>query len=311
MGAHRHPHHDHAAAAEPLSLDRDTTQAQHHVGHEQGGGVLFKALLLTLGFAIVEAVAGIWSGSLALLSDAGHMLTDSTALGLAALAAWLAGKPPTRHYTYGLVRLEILAALFNSLLMLGLIAFIVFEAISRLADPQPVIGEAVFAVALIGLLVNLAVAWMLRQGGNGLNTRAAYLHVLGDLLGSLAALIAGAVIWFTGWMPIDPILSLLVSLLILISAWRLLAESVHVLMEAVPAHISVDNVALDLDAIPGVRRVHDLHVWTLSSGQIALSAHLELDSFEDWDRILQASRARLDRQHGIRHVTLQAELGPR
>jgi cobalt-zinc-cadmium efflux system protein len=237
------------------------------------------------------------------------MVTDSTALGLAALAAWLAQKPPSSRYTYGLVRLEILAALFNSLLMLGLITVIVIEAFDRLADPQPVKGGAVMGVAFIGLLVNLAVAWLLQHGGKGINNRAALLHVLGDLLGSLAALVAGAVIWATGYMPIDPILSLLVSGLILVSAWRLLAESVNVLMEAVPDQVSLDNVALDLGDIPGVRRVHDLHIWTLSSGQIALSAHLELDSFEDWDRVLQVSRARLDNKHGIRHVTLQAELG--
>jgi cobalt-zinc-cadmium efflux system protein len=295
--------------ADRVSLDRDTTQAQHHVGHEHGGDALFKALFFTLGFALVEVIAGVWSGSLALLSDAGHMVTDSTALGLAALAAWLARKPPSNRYTYGLVRLEILAALFNSLLMLGLIVFIAIEAVERLADPQPVKGGAVMLVAFIGLLVNLAVAWLLHHGGEGINNRAALLHVLGDLLGSLAALVAGAVIWATGYMPIDPILSLLVSALILVSAWRLLAESVHVLMEAVPATVSLENVALDLGEIPGVRRVHDLHIWTLSSGQIALSAHLELDSFEDWDRVLQVSRAHLDKNHGIRHVTLQAELG--
>jgi cobalt-zinc-cadmium efflux system protein len=299
----------HQTANERVSLDRDTTQAQHHVGHEHGGDALFKALFFTLGFAVVEVVAGFWSGSLALLSDAGHMVTDSTALGLAALAAWLAQKPPSSRYTYGLVRLEILAALFNSLLMLGLITVIVIEAFDRLADPQPVKGGAVMGVAFIGLLVNLAVAWLLQHGGKGINNRAALLHVLGDLLGSLAALVAGAVIWATGYMPIDPILSLLVSGLILVSAWRLLAESGNVLMEAVPDQVSLDNVALDLGDIPGVRRVHDLHIWTLSSGQIALSAHLELDSFEDWDRVLQVSRARLDNKHGIRHVTLQAELG--
>ncbi len=295
--------------ANRVSLDRDTTQAQHHVGHEHGGDALFKALFFTLGFALVEVIAGIWSGSLALLSDAGHMVTDSTALGLAALAAWLARKPPSNRYTYGLVRLEILAALFNSLLMLGLIVFIAIEAVERLANPQPVKGGAVMLVAFIGLLVNLAVAWLLHHGGEGINNRAALLHVLGDLLGSLAALVAGAVIWATGYMPIDPILSLLVCALIMVSAWRLLAESVHVLMEAVPTQVSLENVALYLGEIPGVRRVHDLHIWTLSSGQIALSAHLELDSFEDWDRVLQVSRARLDKNHGIRHVTLQAELG--
>lgn len=291
-----------------LSVDRGTTHVEHHVGHEQGGQALFKALFFTLGFAIVEVVAGYWSGSLALLSDAGHMVTDSTALGLAALAALLARRPPSKSHTYGLVRLEILAALVNSLAMLALITFITIEAIDRLTHPQPVMGGAVMVVAFIGLLVNLAVAWLLRHGGDSINTRAALMHVMGDLLGSVAALIAGTVIWLTGYTPIDPILSLVVCALILFSAWNLLRESLHVLMEGVPAHVSLDNVAHDLAAIPGVRRVHDLHIWTLSSGQIGLTAHLELDSFDDWDRILQASRACLDQRHGIRHVTLQAEL---
>jgi cobalt-zinc-cadmium efflux system protein len=206
------------------------------------------------------------------------------------------------------VRLEVLAALLNSLLMLGLIAFIAAEALDRLSHPRPVMGGTVMVVAFLGLLVNLAVAWLLHQGGDSLNTRAAFLHVLGDLLGSLAALAAGAVIWATGYLPIDPILSLVVSVLILVSAWRLLAESLHVLMEGVPPHISLEGVALDLGGIPGVRLVHDLHIWTLSSGQIALSAHLELDSLAECERILQASRARRAHHHGIRHVTLQPEL---
>ncbi len=291
-----------------LSVDRGTTHVEHHVGHDHGGQALFKALFFTLGFAIVEVVAGYWSGSLALLSDAGHMVTDSTALGLAALAAMLARRPPSKRHTYGLVRLEILAALLNSLAMLALITFIAVEAIDRLTHPRPVIGEAVMLVAFIGLLVNLAVAWLLHHGGDSLNTRAALMHVMGDLLGSVAALIAGTVIWFTGYTPIDPILSLVVCALILFSAWNLLRESLHVLMESVPAHISLDEVAHDMAAIPGVLRVHDLHIWTLSSGQIGLTAHLELDSFDDWNRILQASRACLDQRHGIRHVTLQAEL---
>lgn len=295
--------------AQPVSLDRDTTHVQHHVGHEHGGNVLLKALIFTLAFAVVEVVAGLWSGSLALLSDAGHMVTDATALGFAALAAWFARKPPSSRHTYGLVRMEVLAALGNSLLMLGLVGYIAFEAVQRLQHPQPVMGGAVMGVAAVGLGVNLVVAWMLHhEGGDSLNTRAALLHVLGDLLGSLAALIAGAVIWRTGYTPIDPMLSLLVSALILVSAWRLLSESLHVLMEGVPPHVSLEDVAHDMGAIPGVYRVHDLHVWTLSSGQVALSAHLELGAFDDWERILRAACQRLDERHGIRHVTLQPEL---
>ena len=300
-----------------LSVDRDTSHIPHHLGHQDDGKALRQAVWFTLGFALVEAVAGVWSGSLALLSDAGHMLTDSLALSLAAAAAWLARKPPSARHTYGLVRSEILAALINSVVMLVLIGFIVFEAISRLSQPRPVQGGTVMLVAAGGLLVNLAVAWLLHRaehdhthadGHGSINTRAALLHVLGDLLGSVAALIAGAVIWFTGYTPIDPMLSLLVAGLILISAWRLLRESVHILMEAVPAHIRLDDVAHDMAAVPGVRHVHDLHVWALSSGQIALSAHLELNCFDDWSRILHATRQCLDTRHGIRHVTLQPEI---
>jgi cobalt-zinc-cadmium efflux system protein len=291
-----------------LSVDRGTTHVQHHVGHDNDGALLFKALFFTLGFAAVEALAGFWSGSLALLSDSGHMVTDSFALGLASLAAWLARKPPSKRHTYGLVRLEILAALVNSLLMLALIAYIVIEALHRLTQPQPVMGGAVMVVAGIGLVVNMVVAWVLHHGGNNLNTRAAFIHVIGDMLGSVAALVAGTVIWRTGYTPIDPILSMVVALLILVSAWRLLWESLHVLLEAVPSHINVETVAHDMADIPGVQVVHDLHIWTLSSGQIALSAHMELGSFEDWDRILRATRQRLDERHGIRHVTLQPEL---
>lgn len=288
-------------------MDTDTDHVHHHLGHHGEHHHLTGALYLTLGFAVVEAVAGWWSGSLALLSDAGHMLTDSTALGLAALAAWLAKKPPTGRHTYGLVRAEILAALVNSLLMLGLITFITVEALGRFARPVPVMGGTVTAVAAVGLLVNLGVAWQLAKGEKTLNTRAALMHVLGDILGSVAALAAGLVIQFTGWMPIDPLLSLLVSGLILVSAWRLLSESIHVLLESVPEHIDLQQVGSDLEAIDGVVSVHDLHVWTLSSGQIALSAHMDVHYLSDWPVILSSARAVMKTRHGIGHVTLQPE----
>lgn len=291
-----------------LSIDRGTDHAHHHLGHSGGHSHLTGALFFTLSFAVVEAVAGYFSGSLALLSDAGHMLTDSTALGLAALTAWLARRPPSKRHTYGLVRLEIIAALANALLMFGLVAFIAIEAVDRFAQPRMVQGGMVTVVAIVGLLVNLGVAWQLSRGEKTLNTRAAMLHVMGDLLGSVAALAAGLVIYFTGWMPIDPILSLVVSGLILVSAWRLLAEALNVLLESVPGHVDIDAVARDLAAIAGVSEVHDLHIWTLSSGKIALSAHLDMDSLEDWPRVLAESRQCLCAGHGIGHVTLQPEL---
>ena len=275
-----------------------------HAGHN---GALVVALLLTLSFAGVEALAGWWSGSLALLSDAAHMLTDSSALGLAAAAARLARRPPSLLHSYGLARAEVLAALFNSLLMLVLIGFIVHEAIGRIGAPRDIAGGTVIGVAVIGLFVNLVVAWILHRGERTLNTRAALLHVLGDALGSVAAITAGIVIVATGWTPIDPLLSLFVAALIGVSALRLLREVTHVLMEGVPPHIQLDAVGRDLASLDGVLRVHDLHVWTLSSGTLALSAHLELRDLADWPGILAAARQTMAARHGVRHVTLQPE----
>jgi len=235
------------------------------------------------------------------------MLTDSSALGLAAAAAWLARRPPSLLHSYGLARAEVLAALANSLLMLVLIGFIVDEAIGRIATPRDIAGGTVIGVGVIGLIINLIVAWILHRGEQTLNSRAALLHVLGDALGSVAAIAAGVVIVMTGWTPIDPLLSLFVAVLIGISALRLLREVMHVLMEGVPLHIRLDAVGHDLAALDGVLRVHDLHVWTLSSGTIALSAHLEIHNLHDWPDILAAARKVMDTRHGIRHVTLQPE----
>ena len=290
--------HDHAHGAE-----------EHHVhAHAGRNGTLLVALLLTLSFAGVEALAGWWSGSLALLSDAAHMLTDASALGLAATAAWLARRPPSLLHSYGLARAEVLAALFNSLLMLVLIGFIVHEAIGRIGTPRDIAGSTVIGVAVIGLVVNLVVAWILHRGEQTLNSRAALLHVLGDALGSVAAIIAGIVIVATGWTPIDPLLSLFVAALIGVSALRLLREVMHVLMEGVPLHIRLDAVGHDLATLPGVLRVHDLHVWALSSGSLALSAHIELRDLAEWPATLAAARRTMDAQHGIHHITLQPEV---
>lgn len=193
-----------------LSLERGESHAHHHVGHGSEQSKLLWAVVVTFVFALIEAGAGWWSGSLALLSDAGHMVTDSSALGLAAFAAWLAQRPPSARHTYGLVRAEVLAALFNSVLMLALIVYIVVEALQRFNDPRPVAGGVVMVVATIGLILNLLIGWILSRGEHSLNSRAALLHVMGDALGSLAAIAAGVVIYFTGWMPIDPILSIVV-----------------------------------------------------------------------------------------------------
>ena len=209
-----------------------------HEHRPAAASVLAWALAITLGFALLEAVAGWWSGSLALLSDAGHMVTDSASLGLAALAAWLGRKPPSSRHSYGFGRAEIVAALANAVFMLAVIATITVVAIQRLQAPQPVAGESVIVVAMLGLLANILVAWLLARGERTMNTRGALLHVMGDLLGSIAALLSGIVVWTTGWLPIDPLLSLAICALILISSVRLLREALRALMEGVPLHLS-------------------------------------------------------------------------
>ncbi|MET0065741.1 MAG: cation diffusion facilitator family transporter [Candidatus Thiodiazotropha sp.] len=292
MHDHHHPHHAHA-------------------GHHHSQGVhrkLLWAVALTLGFAGVETLAGWWSGSLALLGDAGHMLTDASALGLAAFAALLALRSPSSRHSYGLGRAEILAALFNALLMIALVALISAEAIRRFNNPTPVMGGAVMGVAFIGLLVNLAAAWLLSHDHHNLNVRAALLHVLGDLMGSVAALISGAIISLTGWMTIDPLLSLLIVLLILVSALRVLREALHTLMEGVPTHLNLQDIGMAMAKCEGVVSIHDLHIWTLSANTNALSAHIVVHDPLEWPGVLYRVRDMLTKRFGISHVTLQPEI---
>lgn len=279
----------------------------HHHSHPHSSRTLLWAVTITLGFAGVEAFGGWISHSLALLGDAGHMLTDSSALGLAAFASWLMHRPPSQRHSYGLVRAEIVAALINSGLMLAIVIGIIVAAIDRLSHPHSVTAGMVMGIAFIGLLVNIAVAWVLHRGDNSLNTRAALLHVMGDLLGSVAALVAGAVIWLTGWTLIDPILSLLICGLILVSSLRLLREAIHVIMEGVPAGIDLHEVGMAMARIDGVASVHDLHVWTLSSGNIALSAHVMVENIQDWQPVLNTLQHLLHDRFDIEHTTIQPE----
>lgn len=265
------------------------------------------ALLLTLCFALVEVVGGLWSGSLALMSDAGHMFLDSFALALAFFADWIGRRPPSQRHTYGLVRAEVIAAFVNGLAMLVVIALIAIEAVGRLHHPVPVAAGGVMIIALLGLVVNVVVAAVISRGEKNLNTRAALVHVLGDLLGSLAALVAGAVIYFTGWLAADPILSLAIAVLILFTTLNLLRETLHLLMEGVPAGIDLDAVARELATLPGVHAVHDLHVWKIWSGQAALTAHLDVTDLADWPNLLERSRLRLREKFHIEHFTLQPE----
>lgn len=278
-----------------------------HVSGHHGRDVLLLPLLLTAGFAVVEALGGWLTGSLALLGDAGHMASDAAALALAWLGAWLSRKPANARHTYGFLRAEVLVALLNTLIMLGVVVAIVLEAIERMQSPQPVAASGVMLIAFVGLLINLFVARHLHRGQSTINHRAALLHVMGDLLGSVAALTAGAVIYFTGWTMIDPLLSLFIALLILVSTLRLLREVVHMLMEGVPAHLDLDTIRQRLMAHAGVEGVHHLRVWSLSSQVTALSAHVVVGQESAWPHILQAMRRVLSEEFHIQHVILQPE----
>jgi cobalt-zinc-cadmium efflux system protein len=265
---------------------------------------------LTLGYAFVEAIGGWLSGSLALLSDAGHMLTDASALGLGLVAARIALRSATGKLTYGFQRAEIIGALVNVLFMIVVVAFIGYEAVERLADPQPVAGGAVMLVATVGLVVNIIAARVLHSGEQNLNTRGAFLHVLGDLLGSVGAILAGVVIYFTGWLPVDPLLSLAISVLILLSSLKLLRDILRVFMEGVPPHLDFQEIGEAMAAVDGVLEVHDLHVWAISSGTASLTAHLQVRDLRSWPRMLKELRNLLAERFGIEHVTLQPETPP-
>lgn len=283
--------------------------AKHsHAKEVSNQNLLLIALVLTLGFSGVEGAAAYFANSLALISDAGHMVTDAAALGLALLAQIISRRPPSPKHSFGFGRAEALAAFVNSIAMLALVVWIVVEAVSRFYDPHQVDGLTVTVVAGIGLLMNIVVAWVLSRDKKSVNTRAALVHVMGDLLGSVAALIAGVVIQLTGWMPIDAILSILVSLLILKSTISILRESYHFLMEGVPLHIDYLEVGRDLKKVSGVLAVHDLHVWEMTPSFPALIGHIEIERINDWPEIMARINEMLLNKHGIDHVTLQPEV---
>ena len=286
-------------------------EPHHHHGHSHAHQTLSGAAIVTVVFALAEAVGGLWTGSLALLSDAGHMLTDAGALLLGALAAWMARRPPSQRHSYGLGRAEVVAALVNATVMLAIVVALAWEAVMRFAQPSPVNGAAAAVIAAAGLAVNLWVLRRLAPHRHDLNTRAARLHVIGDVLGSVAALASGAIIAASGWTPIDALASLAICVLIAISAARLMRESLHALMEGVPHGLSVETIGAEMARVEGVLSVHDLHVWTLSGSRTALSAHVVVRSLGEWDRMLGDLQTRLQAAFGIDHVTLQPESGVR
>jgi cobalt-zinc-cadmium efflux system protein len=291
-----------------------------HDGHSHHGGghahgvpdstrALAWALGVTLAFAAVEAVGGLVAGSLALLADAAHMVMDAAALGLALFAAWMVRRPAAGARTYGWYRVEILAALVNGALLLAVTAGIVVEAVRRLMAPQQIRTDVMLVVASAGFIANLVATVILhRSRGESLNVRGAYLHVLSDLAGSVAAIAAALIIGATGWTAADPILSMLLSVLLLVSALRLLWQAVDVLLEAAPSHVDMNRLEAALASVPGVERVHDLHVWTVSSGFVAMSGHAVVSDVARQEGALREITERV-KGFGIGHVTVQLERG--
>ena len=266
-------------------------------------------LTLTGTFMVAEVIGGLLSGSLALLADAGHMLTDTVSLFLAWFAARMAHKPADTLRSYGYHRVQILAAFSNGVFFILIVGWIAYEAVQRIMNPVEVMGDIMLVVAALGLIVNLLAFFILHgAGGKDLNIRAALLHVLGDLLGSVAAITAAVIILGTGWMPIDPILSVFVALLILRSAWMVVKESTHILLEGTPPDIDVEILQKAIvDAIPDVRDVHHVHVWALTPEHPLLTLHVNVDPDVDATQVLQQVKKLLEDRFQIHHSTIQVE----
>lgn len=291
----------------------------HSHGHSHGHGhshtnnkkALFWAFVLIATFMVVEVIGGVITNSLALLSDAGHMLSDAAALGLSLFAMKLGERKATHSKTYGYKRFEIIAAALNGLTLILISIYIFIEAYHRFADPPQVQSMGMLAISVIGLIVNIIAAWILMSGDKdeNLNVRSAFLHVLGDMLGSVGAITAALLIYFFGWGLADPIASVAVAILIILSGWRVTKESFHVLMEGTPEQIEVSEVKDEIMKIPGVKDVHDVHIWSITSGVMMLSGHIAVEGEGVHDRVLHKAQILLHDRFGIDHSTLQVEGG--
>jgi cobalt-zinc-cadmium efflux system protein len=311
-----HSHHDHDHDHEDHGETGHSHAGHSHAGHSHSHGSTDKtrvliAAVLTGGFMIAEAVGGVVTGSLALLADAGHMLTDSVSLVLAWYAFSLAGRAATARLTYGFDRVKTLVAYTNGLTIFAIGLWICWEAVVRFAVPQPVLGGPMLAVALIGLGVNIAAFFVLHGGDrDSLNMRGALLHVMGDLLGSVAAIVAAVVILWTGWYPIDPILSALVAVILFRSAWSLVREAGQVLLEGVPERMDRDVISKDIEAkVPGVTEIHHMHVWSMDGSRNMATLHACLTEGTDAFGAVTAIKGRLASAHGIGHATVEVEFG--
>jgi cobalt-zinc-cadmium efflux system protein len=314
MSDHKHSHHDHKHDHDHDHEHGHGHDHDHDHGHLHGLGghfsgaapkVLIRAIIITALFMLIELVGGWYANSLALLTDGAHMLTDIAAMAFSLFAIWVSRKPVTAMMSYGYHRAEILGALASGLAIWLLSGGLVYEAILRLQNPPEVQGPIVFVVAGIGLAANLLSMKMLHGNMHeNMNVRAAYLHMVTDALGSVGAVIAGVVLWLTGWRPIDPIITILAAILMLYSSWALVKEAVGILMESTPTGVNPDKIKADLQAIEGVTEVHDLHIWTVSTGRLALSVHLVA---ENTTQALNVAHDVLKQHFGIIHTTIQIE----
>lgn len=287
MGCHHHHH------------------APHDLTRKESVSALRKTLAIVLVFMVIEFVFGWISNSLALMTDALHMFTDAGAILLSLFAFWLSKRPPNQKLTYGYHRTEIIAALISGFTTWGLSIWLIYEAIHRLFHPEPVEGMMVLIVAGVGFLANLAMMMILHKNQkDSLNVRGAYVHILGDLLGSLGVVLAGLLLIIFDWYPIDPIITLVFSLIVIFSATKLIKDTLHILMEGTPKDINAQEVEERLKNLPGVQAVHDLHIWSLTQDQVALSAHLVSDSSS---QTLKEAEQLLKQEYDIDHTTLQIE----
>jgi cobalt-zinc-cadmium efflux system protein len=286
-------------------------QAHQETAARRSRGRLLAVLVLTGGFMVVEVAGALFTGSLALAADAGHMLTDVGGLALALFAVWIAARPPTPAKTFGYYRVEILAALVNALVLLAVAGWILVESYQRILAPPEVLGGPMMVIAALGLGVNVLGARLLHRAATAsLNVRAAYLEVLSDALSSVGVLAAAGIVTWTGWNVVDPLVSAAIAIFIVPRTWRLLAQAVNVLLEGTPAHLKLDEIEEAMTQAPGVRRVHDLHVWTLTSGREAMSAHVVVDHLDESERLLEELHAVLHARFGIDHTTIQLETQP-
>lgn len=279
-----------------------------HAGHDAAVSSLKRAMFVTLMFMAVELIGGYYANSLALVSDGIHMLMDGGALGLSLFVAWVSKRQAPKGYTYGYQRVEILGAFLNGLLVWLISGFLIFESIERFRAPPDVKGGLVFWIATVGFLSNLVSLYFLHKSAKeNLNVKSAYLHVLTDSLGSVGAMIAGAVILLTGWQLVDPIVTVVLAVLMLWSSWSLVKETVGILLERSPTHLRLEEVETSLRGLVGVCALHDLHVWTLSSGSIALSVHLVGEKSREPGELLHEATHLLEERFSITHTTIQVE----